>query len=247
MAADLLRLELKHPTAMAFVDESGSIARDRFFAVGCLKLKEPSELTRAVQSLRDRRHWYEEIHFARLNRDSAPFYLEVLNVLGDLRAEFTCFVADRERDDPVQRFGSEWKAYECLAEQLLIGATHRHELIAVLADSYSTPPHVVFERDLKKEVNRRLDRLAITSVCRIDSRAADPLQVADLLTSAVAFEFRQSAKLAGSKTPKAEVAWALRNGIGARTFLSGWRSIRTAKFRVNVAIYGASTAKRGRR
>jgi hypothetical protein len=100
------------PTAIAFVDESGSISHDRFFAVGCLKLPEPSDLTRTVQVLRDRRHWYEEIHCARMTAGSAPRYLELIRVLGGLQAEFSCFVADRNVNDPLKRFGNPWNAYE---------------------------------------------------------------------------------------------------------------------------------------
>jgi Protein of unknown function (DUF3800) len=50
-------------TSIAFLDESGAISQDRFFAVGCLKLAEPCILLREIQKLRDRHHWYGEIHW----------------------------------------------------------------------------------------------------------------------------------------------------------------------------------------
>jgi hypothetical protein len=42
------------------------------------------------------------------------------------------------------------------------------------------------------EVNRRLERLAVTTVCRLDSKCCDALQLVDVLTGAVTFEHRQA-------------------------------------------------------
>jgi hypothetical protein len=146
-----------HPTSVAFLDETGAIAQDRFFAVGCA--------------------------------------------------------------DPIRRFGTPWRAYEKLAAQLLIGSIVRDELVSVLADFFSTPHHVNFEMDVRAEVNRRLRRCAVTTMCRLDSRTADPLQVVDLLTSAVAFEFRQAEGLAGEGSAKANLAQHVRDAFGVATFL----------------------------
>lgn len=221
------------PTAMMFLDETGAIAQDRFFAVGCLKVPEPSVLLRALQTLRDRNHWYNEIHWVRMTRTSLPFYKQVVDVVAATpTATFACFVADRNAADPLSRFRTPWKAYEKLATQLIIGNISPGEIVGVLADNYSTPHNVSFETDVKAEVNRRLGRLGVISVCRLDSKAADCLQIVDLLTAAVAFEFRASAGLASSTTPKAELADYVRQIFGAPSFLSGFRSAR-----LNVALY----------
>jgi len=226
------------------LDETGAIARDRFFAVGCLKLTNPSALTRAVQALRDKRHWYSEIHFTELNRNSVPHYEALVNVIAGLRAEFSCFIADREAADPIQRYGTPWKAYEAMATQLLIGSIHKDELVTVLADEYSTPANVVFETDVKREVNRRLDCLAVTSVCRLKSDSADPLQIVDFLTGAVAFEFRAANDLAGPNTPKARVAELLRARLGIKTFMNGVRTTRATGLRMNVEQYRAPAKRK---
>jgi hypothetical protein len=149
-----------HPTAMAFLDEAGFIARDRFFAVGCLKLLEPSVLLRKVRKLRDRTQKYHEIHFKDLTKDSLPFYRSVVDLVAASDGYFSCFVADRDQNDPVARFGSHWLAYEKLAKQLLLGTIRPRELLVVLADNYSTPDHVVFEQDVRAAVNKQLGRLA---------------------------------------------------------------------------------------
>ena len=199
------QLPVDHPTALAFLDESGSISLDRFFAVGCLKMREPSKLFSHIQKLRNKEHWYGEIHFVDLTKNALPFYKKVVHEIAAASdVEFSCFVADRDAADPVARFGSSWLAYEKLATQLLLGSIRRsaradHE---VLADNYSTPDNVVFEKDVRTKVNARLGRLGVLTVCRLDSKAADPLQLVDLLTSAVAFEFRQSTAALPARTPQ---------------------------------------------
>jgi len=128
-----------------------------------------------------------------------PRYLEVIDMVAGSEAEFSCFVADRLTADPVRRFGTPYRAYEKLAAQLLIGSIRPREVVSVLADHYKTPHNVFFERDVRAEVNARLGRLAITPIVRLDSRAATPLQIVDLLTSAVTFEFRENAGLAAAR------------------------------------------------
>jgi len=232
-ATGTVTLPASTPTAMMFLDETGAIARDRFFGVGCLKVPEPSVLLRALQTLRDRNHWYNEIHWVKITRTALPFYKQVVDVVAATpTATLACFVADRNAADPISRFRTPWKAYEKLATQLIIGNISPGEIVAVLADNYSTPHNVSFEIDVKAQVNRRLRRLGVISVCRLDSRAADCLQIVDLLTAAVAFEFRQSAGLASSTTPKAELAEYVRQVFGASSFLSGFRSAR-----LNVALF----------
>ena len=221
-----------HPTAVAFLDESGSIAQDRFFAVGCLKIAEPDKLLRALQKLRDREHWYNEIHFVEMTKDSLDLYKTVIDLVSSAEADFSCFVADREAADPIARFGTPWKAYEKLAEQLLVASIKPRELVTVLADNYSTPDDVHFEREVCSRVNLRLGRLAVTNVVRLDSQAADPLQLVDLLTSAVTFEFRQSAGRAGIRSPKAQLASHLRTAYGVPSFLDGHKGER-----INVQLH----------
>lgn len=216
-----------HPVATAFLDETGAISKDRFFAIGLLKATEPSRVLRRIQKLRDRHHWYQEIKYFDVTRASLPFYQSVVEeCLQHRDVEFFCFVADRSQHDPVARFGSQWDAYLKLAEQLVTAVMHPDELLTVLADNYSTPDSVLFEEDLRESVNRRLNRLAVVSVCRLDSRSSDGLQLADLLTSATAFEFRADAGLSKPSSPKGLLAQHVRQCLGATSFLGGWRNAR---------------------
>jgi hypothetical protein len=215
-----------------FLDEAGFIARDRFFAVGCLKLSEPSVLLRKIQKLRDQRQAYYEIHFKNVTKHSLSFYRAVVDLVAASDGSFSCFVVDREAADPIERFGSHWLAYEKLSKQLLLGTIRRRELLVVLADNYSTPDNVFFERDVRAAVNKQLKRLAVVSVCRLDSKTSDALQVADLLTSAVAHEFRQAAGVASKYNAKAVLAKYMRGQYGVKSCLKGCRDDR-----LNVALY----------
>lgn len=234
-----LKLSRDHPCATVFLDETGAIARDRIFAIGLLKVAEPATLLRAVQKWRDRRHWYNEIKYYDVTRGSLDLYREVVDIsLGAAGVQFYCFVADRDVADPVTRFGTQWDAYEKMAEQMVTASIKPGELLTVLADNYSTPDEVLFEQTLRANINRRLRRLAVVSVCRLDSKSSDGLQVADLLTSACALEFRIAAGLASPTSTKAVLAEHVRAALGASSCLSGWRNERHS-----VAIYGATPAQ----
>lgn len=227
------RIPTDHPTAVAFLDETGAIAQDRFFAVGCLILPNPAEVFREVQKLRDKEHWYDEIKWADATHGTVPLYREIMKIVLASDARFSCFVADRKTADPVKRFKSDaWLAYRKLGTQLLLGSCRPGEIISVLADNYSTPDHVKFEEDLRDEVNHRLRELSVVSVCRLDSRSCDGLQVVDVLTGAATFEFRQNAGLAGTTGAKAKLAGELRSLYGAPSWLNGFRNKKA-----NVAVY----------
>ena len=170
--------------------------------------------------------------FHRLTPKKLPFYRDYVDCLQeDPDAEFFCFVADRLTADPVERFGTQWDAYGKLAEQLVHAITAPDEILTVLADNYSTPSDVRFESTLRRTANGRMGRLAVASVVRLDSRTTDGLQLVDLLTSSVAFEFRAAAGLASSWS-KGQMAHHVRSHIGASTCTSGFRSNR-----FSVAIY----------
>jgi hypothetical protein len=207
------------------LDETGSISNDRFFGVGLVSIHEPSRLLRAVQSLRDRKHWYKEFHFSDVTRDTLDLYKELVDVsLTNTDVHFYCFIADRNVADPVARFGDRWTAYQKMAEQLVVASIPLGAVASVVADNYSTPASVLFEEELRFSVNRRFKRLALQSVFRADSHAFDGLQVVDLFTSAAANEFRANAGIASAVNVKSQLAAYVRSALGASSFLSGWRN-----------------------
>lgn len=218
-------LAVDHPCAAAFLDETGVISQDRFFAVGLVKMPEPSKLLRTLSKFRDQRHWYGEIHFTKMTARDLTLYKSIVDIaLQPDMLDFWCFVSDRHVADPIKRFKSPWNAYNRLAEQLVLASIHPGELVSVMADNYSAPDHVRFEEVLKANVNRRVNRLAVVSVCRLDSQSCDGLQIADLLTAAVTQEFRASVGLASPTSIKGTLAAYVREKLGTTSCLSGWRN-----------------------
>jgi hypothetical protein len=229
------RLRRDHPTPLVFLDESGAIANDRFFVVGVLKLHRPSVLLRRIQRFRDRERWYTEFHFSDVTKGKLDLYKRLVGLLArEEGLSFDCFVADRVTADPIERYGTPWSAYERLAEQLLVGSIRPYEIVTVLADNYSTPPEIEFELNVTRRVNRRLGRLAVANFIRLDSRSTDGLQVADLLTSAVGFEFRQTAGLAGAHNPKARLTAHVRARFESG---SAFTDVPLTSNRIGVRIY----------
>lgn len=197
--------------------------------MGVVKLREPSQLLRAVIKFRDKKHWYHEFKFGAVTRNTLEMYKELATLAWTSgQPSFYCFVADRRDTDPIARFGDPWRAYLKMAEQLIVATVKPNEVISVLADNYSTPDEVLFEEELKQGVNRRLRRLAVTTVARLDSRSTDGLQIVDLLTSSTAFEFRARAGLASSTSHKAELAEHVRGLLGMASGLAGFKSDRVS-------------------
>jgi hypothetical protein len=210
-------LPASSPTAVAFLDETGLISQDRFFAVGVLKHSDPTQLLREVGKVRNRHEFHtkngREFKFSRLTGGTLPIYTEAAELVAKSEATFACFVVDTAIADPLSRFGGPWRAYAKLAAQLLHGSTRPREIVTVLADSYSTPDTVTIEQDIRDDVNRRFDRLAISAVVREDSRASDGLQLADLMLGAVVFEFREAAGY-GTGAEKRELSQRVRAMYG---------------------------------
>lgn len=218
------RLPKDHPVGIRFLDETGSISSDRFFGVGLVAMSNPSPVLRGIQKLRDREHWYKEFHFGEVTRGTLPIYKKVVDLcLGSNDLSFYCFIADRTQADPVVRFGDRWTAYEKMAEQLVLASIQSPTIVSVLADNYSTPDEILFEEELRAGVNRRLNRLAVLNVVRLDSKSTDGLQIVDLLTSAAVFEFRANAGLASATSDKGALAKYVRDVLGVDSLLSGWR------------------------
>lgn len=241
MNSSTRKLAKDHPTGLRFLDETGSISNDRFFAVGLFACEAPSRFLRSVQKLRDKEHWYSEFHFSGVTNGSLHIYKKLVDLcVASAGMQFYCFVADRSKADPIVRFGDRWSAYTKMAEQLLIASIKSPCIVSVIADNYSTPDEVLFEEELKASVNRRFGRLAITTVVRLDSKSSDGLQVVDLFTSAVAFEFRANEGLASTSNAKAELALHVRSALGVPTFLSGWKD---ADHSVQIYEHGKWTAE----
>lgn len=214
-------LHKSHPTSVAFFDETGAIASDRFFVVGLLRVDDHVALLQKVKDLRRRWKYWEEFKWSGITASNRDTYADLISTLLASSAMFSCFVADRHVADPVARFGNTFAAYEKLATQLLIGSIRPWEIVSVLADNYSAPNSRSFERTVKDECNGRLDRLAVASVVQVDSGATEGLQLVDVLTGAVGFTFRAMAGIASMKSHKGGVSKQLLASCGVPDFNQG--------------------------
>lgn len=145
--------------------------------------------------------YHDEMHWSRFDKastvDGPAFEVAQAAIdtfFGLAGATFCCMLCDRTQGDITKSAGGSWKAYEQLSCHALCAAIHGDELVSVLADHADTPPHIRFEDAVRRGVNEALGRLAISTVTRIHSHAADGLQLTDLLLGASMFDFRQGAE-----------------------------------------------------
>lgn len=161
----------------------------RVFVLGALKVRRHGEFARALRSVRERTGFEDEFRFTRISRTRAYHYLEALETIRDGDVYFAATIVDRQIFDP--REGKpQWEAHAEVASMLLRGCINRRELVSVSMDEVSTPATVALEDVIARSVNRRLRSKSVITAAMLDSKSNDCLQVVDLLTSAVACDYR---------------------------------------------------------
>lgn len=225
--------------AFGFLDETGGLqtTRDPFFAVGLLRCREPYELLRPMQRIRDRQHFYDEIKWNKVSAKKLPILIDLLNVFFSADATFSAFIVDKQKHDVVERFGGLFNAYDALARQLVRGSIKRGETLWIVADEYSTPPMVTFEENVRDYVNQRLKRSAVAGVCRMRSSGVDLLQLVDLILGAAVYERKVAMGIASYK-PKLQLLEHLKRRAGVGTFCQP-----VFDDRFNIREYGAVRAR----
>lgn len=208
--------------------------RDRFFGVGLLKCPEPALIQRPMQALRDYEQFRTEIKWSEVRQNNLRIYRAALKCFFDCEeSTFACFIADKKANNPLNRFGDQWRAYERLSAQLLIGNIKPNEHVTVLADEYSTPAGITFEENVRATVHTRLERNAILGVCRMRSTGVDLFQILDLLLGAVSYEHKIAAGLIHGRNPKGRLLNHIKDRLGIETFVGGVKTDR-----VNVKQFG---------
>jgi uncharacterized protein DUF3800 len=222
--------------AFGFLDETGTLAspRDPFFAVGLLRCREPYELQRPMQRIRDRKHFYDEIKWGKVSSKKLPILEILTDVFFSAEASLTVFVTDKRKHDVITRFDGQFGAYEALARQLVRAAIPRGETMFLIADEYSTPPQVTFEENVRDYVNTKLRRQAVAGVCRMRSTGVDLLQLIDLILGAIVYEYKAESGIVGlaDYRPKTKLLNHIKEKAGVSTFVGGYRDEK-----INVAEY----------
>ena len=215
-----------HPTLQVYIDESGIANPTRFVTIGGLIFRHDHGLfNNQLQVLRNQLDLRSELHFVNVNRVNAYQYREVVKVLAGTDARFVCGVADKEVWDPFSPARPAWKTHAQMTIDLLQAiAGTGHPTMSVVVDHITTPTDVNYEGYIATAVNRNLGYLAVAGINRMDSRACSGLQVADILTGAVAHQHRQSYDpTAKAGSPKGQVAaytsqtFNLRTLVGAKS------------------------------
>lgn len=224
-----------HPTLQVYVDESGVANQSRYFALGALVFRRDHGIvTNEIAVLRDQAEWRKEAHFVEVNRTTAHLYRAAVDIVARSDGRFVCAVVDKDEWNPLASRRDAWKTHAQLTIQLLGAVVGKgHPILSVLVDHLTTPAAVNYEGYVATAINRTqgyvataVNRtqgyLAIAGVNRMDSRSCIGLQLADILTGAVAHQYRQDKDpTARAGSPKGQVAahvaqaWNLSSLVGA--------------------------------
>lgn len=207
-----------------FVDEAGSKGSlGTHFVTAAVKTDRPDQLSRKILEVLDRHHRnnLKEIKFAGATKNNVVVFRDVMTAAVDIGCEFGVFVLDKSHFDPWE--GSEtWRGHLFAADRLLRGMVTRRELATVLTDGISVPAGVDYGGTLINQLNGRFGNKRFLTGVSLDSQTCPPLQVADLLASAVFF-YRKTvadgslAAFNAKQNPKGQLAKHVAAAFGLAT------------------------------
>ncbi len=129
-------------TCFCFLDETGLLNsdRDKFFALGIIKCKNPQKLYKRMRKVRDRYHYREEMKWTSLTRKIRfDVARDFFSIFLEEDAEFNCIILNKEELDFSQHFHDNlYKAYTNFSIALLklmIGRDPQ-EVVILIADDY---------------------------------------------------------------------------------------------------------------
>lgn len=213
-------------TKFCFLDESGSLSnpKDPFFTVGFIKCSQPYYLQNKLMYERQKRNFYDELHFNKLSKKNYEFCKFTLDAFFSTRSISLCsYSLDKQGEYFNREFGGDpWKAYEDISIRVLEAAIPSNEIIIVNADYMTVPDNVRFEVNVKRKINEKLNRLAVAGVCRFNSKSNDLLQLTDLMVGAINYDLKLATRviLSGDKYKRRLLEHFKENlGIAGKNFL----------------------------
>jgi len=215
-------------TKFCFLDETGSLGnrQEPYFTIGIIKITQPYYLHSKILYERTKRNFYDEIKFNKLSKNNVEFAKWAICSFFETRSvNFYSYSISKQSDYFVRNFDSDpWRAYEQITLKLLDHALGNQEIIILVADHITTPKDVKFEVNTKKKFNASKKRLALAGVCRFDSKTNDLLQLVDLLIGAITYDVKLSKKLVFGSKYKIEITDFLKNKLGVKTFIGGFKN-----------------------
>ncbi len=218
-------------TKFCFLDESGSLnnPKDPFFTVGFIKCSQPYFLQNKIFYKRQKRRFFDEMHFNKLSKNNIDFAKFAIDSLFATRSLwFHSYSLDKQGEYFNREFiGDPWQSYEDISIRVLESAIPDNEILIVLADYITTPGDIRFEVNVKRKINEKLKRLAIAGVCRFNSKSNDLLQIADLIVGAINYDLKLSTNiiLRGDKYKRRFLEYFKEMiGLKDKNFIDGFRS-----------------------
>lgn len=217
-------------TPFVFFDETGSINdnANRYFCLGMLKCMQPYYLDTKIRGIRQQFNFYDEIKWNTISKTKNKVIDKILdNVFSTPGIYFSCIVINKDNLDFSKEFGNNpYKAYQNFTEILLRDNVEENEILTILADYMTTPKNVKFEVDVKHNLNKLLDRLAIGGVHRVDSKGINLIQIVDLFIGAVTYSYKLESKLVTGDKNKKKALNKILKQFGIKTFVGGFEQKR---------------------
>lgn len=215
-------------TKFCFLDESGSLSNytEPYFTVGLLKMSMPYYLQSKILYERSKRNFHDEIKFNKISKNNRDFAKFVIDCIFDTRSlSFYSYTIHKQSQYFQKNFSADiWSAYEKITLKLLGASLGEKEILILVADHVTTPRDVKFEVNIKKNFNTSKKRLALSGVCRFDSRSNDLLQVVDLIIGCINYDIKCESKLIPGSKYKLEIVKYLKNKLGILMFANGFKN-----------------------
>lgn len=192
-------MDRPNTTVFCFFDETGLLnsSRDKFFAVGMIKITKPETLYLPIKALRDKYHMYDEIKWSNVSRRDADFYSELLALfMKHPNARFSCYIFRKTDLDLKKHFdGDLYRAYQSFAVMQICSNLRQTESAVIMMDDLSTPSNINLEQNIKTKVNKKKERRAVHGVCRVYSSGMELIQLNDLILGAIVYGLKIDNKL----------------------------------------------------
>lgn len=215
-------------TKFCFLDESGSLSNhsEPYFTVGVLKMSMPYYLQSKIAYERSKRHFHDEMKFNKISEKNSDFLKFVIDSIFDTRSlNFYSYTTHKKSKYFQNNFSKDiWFAYEKIALKFMDVALGDNEILILVADYITTPKDIKFEVNVKKNFNEYKKRLALSGVCRFDSRSNDLLQVVDLLIGIIAYDIKVCSGLISGSKHKLELVNYLKKKLGTNSFSRGFKN-----------------------
>jgi len=174
---------LARPFKFIYQDECGEPSKNQdHFLIGLLRVKDRNPLYAAINEVREKNHFVNEIKFQEMSNLRLKVYLEVLNRVATLKHEFSfsAIAIHRDKLDMARFSGQKHKAYNFFTHMLLSKRLQNVDNAVVYVDSKTRMKEDNFLSYLETWTNLRAMKQVVKTVEPICSKTDDLIQLTDL-------------------------------------------------------------------